>query len=223
MRDSFQQPGVGEAVKLLVVEDHALVREGLVGALRRMSSNVEVLEARDAESALRLIEQNDDLDLLLLDLMLPGINGFSLLGVLRKRFPTLPVVVVSALEDHDSLRRAFRHGASGFVPKSSSIADLEAVVRTVLEGGVYMPGPLGKSGPAAGGRGMTLAERFGLTVAQNRVLELVAQGKSNREIGELLGLAEGTVKVHMSAIFRALGVQSRAQAMVIINRHRGKL
>jgi DNA-binding NarL/FixJ family response regulator len=214
-------------LKLLVVEDHALVREGLAQTLRRLEDGVDVMEARDAESALKMIEQAPEVDLLLLDLMLPGINGFSFLGVLRKRFPAVPVVVVSALEDDDSVQRALRHGASGFVPKTRSGDELITAVRTVLDGGIYSPTRdatrSGRPGalPRQGLAGVT--ENFGLTAAQSRVLELMAQGKSNREIGELLGLAEGTVKIHVSAIFKALNVNSRAQALVVIARQGLKL
>ena len=147
--------------------------------------------------------------------MLPGANGFALLGVLAKRHPDLPAIVVSAMDDDASVRRALAAGASGFVSKASSGEVLALAVREVLEGG--MPTPRA-SPPGRGGRSRSAAERYGLTSAQNRVAELLATGGSNREIAAKLGLTEGTVKVHMTAIYRALGVSSRSQALVLLSR-----
>lgn len=212
--------------KLLVVEDHALVREGLVRTLAQLGADASVVETKDAESALQVLESDDEFDLVLLDLMLPGINGMALLAVLRRRFPALPVVIISALDDPDTIARAMRQGASGFVTKTSSSEVLLDALRQVLDGGVYVPPKAlsargGKGGEVA--RSRSLEERFGLTAGQMRVLELLMQGKSNREIAELLGLSEGTVKVHVSRIFKALNVSSRAQAMVALSRYRVKV
>lgn len=207
--------------KLLVVEDHTLVREGLVAALRRLRRGVEVLQARDAESAMRSLEDDAEVDLVLLDLMLPGMDGFTFLGVLRKRYPALPVVVVSALGDGATIRRVARLGASGFVHKSSSSEELLDGVRAVLDGSVHFPEPtpvLASVAPVRPAHDRDVAQQFGLTTAQTRVLGLMSSGKSNREIGDLLGLTEGTVKIHLSAIYRALNVSSRAQAMVVMSR-----
>jgi DNA-binding NarL/FixJ family response regulator len=139
---------------------------------------------------------------------------------MAKRFPDVPAIVVSAMDDEASVRRAIKGGASGFVSKASSGEELLRAVRMVLGGGVHTP-----EMPATNGRrtGAPASERFGLTAAQSRVLELLAQGRTNREIAELLGLSEGTVKVHMSAIFRALNVSNRAQALVVISRHGTRL
>jgi len=213
---------LGEAcrlTKILIVEDHALVREAMAQTLARLDAGTECVEARDADEALRCLEHSHDWDLAVVDLMLPGLNGFSLLGVLAKRFPDVPAVVVSALDDAASVRRAMKAGASGFVSKSSSGDELLQAVRIVLDGGVSTPDV------ASGERGsrarQPLDERFGLTNGQMRVTELLAQGKTNREIADLLGLSEGTVKVHMSAIFRALNVKNRAQALLVISGRRG--
>lgn len=175
---------------------------------------MECVEARGSEEALAQLEASADWDLAVVDLMLPGLNGFSLLGVMAKRFPDVPAMVVSGLDDAVSVRRALKAGASGFVPKSSSGDELRRAVRTVLDGGVYVPSGVGTGTPRSG----PPSERFGLTNAQARVLELLAQGKTNREIADLLGLSEGTVKVHMSAILRALNVRNRAQALLVISR-----
>ncbi len=210
-------------LKLLVVEDHALVREGLLQTLRGIEEQVETVGAADAEEALKLLEAGDDYDLILLDLMLPGTNGMGLLGVLRKRFPAIPVVILSAMDDPDTVSRAMKNGASGFVPKSSSSETLIDGLRQVLEGEIYLPPKL-REREAAGGRGgRSVVDRFGLTPGQVRVLELLTQGKTNRQIGDLLGLTEGTVKIHVSAIFKALNVTNRAQALLTVSRHRVRL
>lgn len=207
--------------RILIVEDHALVREALAQTLARLEDGVECVEAKGSEEALARLEQSADWDLAVIDLMLPDLNGFSLLGVLARRFPDVPAIVVSALDDSATVRRAMKAGASGFVSKASSGEVLRNAVRCVLDGGIYAPNvePEGNHKRV----GAPVSERFGLTAGQTRVMELLAQGKTNREIAELLGLSEGTVKVHMSAIFRALNVSSRAQALIVIARHGPRL
>ncbi len=202
--------------RILIVEDHALVREAMAQTLARLEPDLQCVEARGSEEALSRLEEGGDWDLAVVDLMLPDLNGFSLLGVLAKRFPDVPTVVVSALDDPTSVRRAMKAGASGFVSKTRSGDELRRAVRIVLDGGVYTP----ESGSQAPVHkpGAPLSDRFGLTAAQSRVVELLGQGKTNREIADLLGLSEGTVKVHMSAIFRALNVKNRAQALVVMAR-----
>ncbi|NMG64599.1 response regulator [Azoarcus indigens] len=207
--------------KILIVEDHALVREAMAQSLGRLEPGIECVEAKGADEALAQLEKGSDWDLAIIDLMLPDMNGFSLLAVLAKRFPDVPAIVVSAMDDEASVRRAIKGGASGFVSKASSGETLLQAVRVVLDGGVHTPDA--GSGAAGKRSGAPVSERFGLTAAQTRVLELLAQGKTNREIADLLGLSEGTVKVHMSAIFRALGVSNRAQALVVIARHGARL
>lgn len=204
-----------------------MVREGLQQLLRKLGPDVVQYEAQDAESALLLLETEGEFDLVLLDIMLPGTNGLSLLGILRKRFPALPVVVLSALDDIDTIHRAMRLGAAGYVTKSGSGESLLAALGKVLEGEVYLPPHLhDKLAASLGsglGRGRTLADRYGLTEGQMRVVEMLREGKANREIADLLGLTEGTVKVHVSRILRKLGVSSRAEAIALFQRHRGKL
>jgi DNA-binding NarL/FixJ family response regulator len=204
--------------RILIVEDHTLVREAVAQTLRHLGEGVECIEARCADDALSRLGDGGEWDLAVIDLMLPDMSGFSLLAVLAKRFPDVPALVVSALDDHTSVQRALKGGASGFVPKSCSGEEMLKAVRTVLEGGVYTP----VTAEVEGGRrrgGVPVQERFGLTAAQTRVMELLGQGKTNREIADLLGLSEGTIKVHMSAIFRALNVSNRAQALVVMARH----
>ena len=204
---------VTAVLKLLVVDDHALVREGLMQTLNQLADQVTCAGAQDADDALRRL-QTEDYDLVLLDLMLPGINGMAFLGVLRKRFPSLPVVILSALDDPDTVARAMRQGASGFVPKYSSSEDLLDALRQVLSGEIFLPPQLQEPH----GSSRSLGERYGITAGQMRVLELLGQGKTNREIADLLGLTEGTVKIHVSAIFKALKVSNRGQALLVVNK-----
>lgn len=204
-------------MRILVIEDHALVREGLMLALKALEekdSPAEILGARDADEATRLLEANDDFDLLLLDLMLPGTGGMAFLGVIRKRHPHIPVVILSAMDDADTVMKAIRQGAAGFVSKASPTDTLLGALREVLAGEIWLPSEYRElSGRRR--RAKTVAERFGLTKSQARVLELLAEGKTNREIGELLNVTEGTVKIHVSAIFKALGVGNRSQALLV--------
>lgn len=204
-------------MRILVIEDHALVREGLILALQALDEEgapAEVLGAKDAEEATQLLEQNDDFDLVVLDLMLPGTGGMAFLGVIRKRFPHIPVVVLSALDDADTVMKAIRQGAAGFVSKASPTSTLLGALREVLAGEIWLPPEYREQGGKRR-RAKTVAERYGLTKSQARVLELLAEGKTNREIAELLQVTEGTVKIHVSAIFKALNVSNRSQALLV--------
>jgi DNA-binding NarL/FixJ family response regulator len=211
---------------LLIVEDHALVREGIAQTLARLGSDWSVIEAPDATKALALMDGGPDFDLVVTDLMLPGMNGFSLLAMLRERDPSLPVVVVSALCDKATVSRAMRQGASGFVSKADSGDQLVQAVRTVLDGGLYTPPERRVQAPRMGRTSAVVAPSsaadYGLTQAQGRVLALLAEGRSNREIAESLGLAEGTVKVHVTSIFKVLKVGSRAQVLIALAQNRPK-
>lgn len=204
-----------------------MVREGLQQILRKLGPNVVQYEAQDAESALLLLETEKEFDLVLLDIMLPGTNGLSLLGILRKRFPAVPVVVLSALDDVDTVNRAMRLGAAGYVTKSGSGEILLEALKRVLEGEIFLPphlhDKLSVTLSSGLGRGRSLSDRYGLTEGQMRVAEMIREGKSNRDIAEMLGLTEGTVKVHVSKILRKLGVTSRAEAIALFQRHRGRI
>lgn len=205
--------GLLQMTRVLIVEDHALVREAMAQTLVRLEPGLSCSEARSSEEALSLLAEGGDWDLAVIDLMLPDMPGFSLLGVLAKRFPDVPTIVVSALDDEATMRRAMKVGASGFVSKSCSGDELRHAVRTVLDGGVFFaPQEAMKTGSRQTPR------RQRLTAAQARVAELLGQGKTNREIAELLGLSEGTIKVHMSAIFRAMEVRNRAEAVIALAR-----
>lgn len=209
-------------LRLLVVEDHAFVREGLLATLNNLGPNTETIGVPDANAAIGVLE-SQDVDMLILDLMLPGTKGQTFLPLVRRRFPTVPVVVLSALDDPDTVSKVMKAGASGFVSKAGSSAELLGALRAVLSGDIYLPAKLQElatRSEAAQADGKPLAQRFGLTAAQARVLDLLAEGRSNRQIGELLGLTEGTVKIHVSAIMKAMGVSNRAEAALLANRKR---
>ena len=212
-------------IKLLVVEDHALVREGLVQTLRQLEAGVRVFEVADSNEANTLLEDGQEFDLMLLDLGLPGLDGMSYLSSLRKRFPEMPVVILSAYDDVHTVSKAMKFGAAGFVPKAYSSDRLLDALREVLAGRVFTPDVLSASSNSSREPigGYADPAEFGLTARQAEVLGLMARGKSNRQIAELLGLSEGTVKIHLTAIFKVLGVSSRTQAMVVIARQGIKL
>jgi DNA-binding NarL/FixJ family response regulator len=212
-------------MKILVVDDHPLILEALKQLLRDLDPDIEVLEARDAPGALQQATEHPALSLVLLDLTLPGQNGFELLQVLRRDYPQLPVVVLSASEDYETVMRAINDGAMGFIPKTAKTELLIPALRLVFSGGVYLPpsafsganGTGGARGADAGAPSRTPRD-VGLTERQAEVLALLVQGKSNKLICRALDLAEGTVKIHVTAILRALGVSNRTEAVVAVSR-----
>src|SRR5215471_8947010 len=213
-------------LKVLVIDDHPLVQEGVSAALESLADKVTVMAARDAEQGLSMAAENPDLDLVLLDLALPGMSGFNLIGKLHERLPSLPVVVLSALEEPENVRHAINAGAMGFVPKSAATRVLIEVLQQVLEGNVTVPLALQSVGqpvshalpgsnnaPAGNEPDVAL-----LTLRQLEVLSRVCQGKTNKQIATELGLSEKTVKAHVTAIFKVLGVVNRTQAVLVARR-----
>jgi len=202
-------------MKILVADDHALIREALRLLLQELDSDTTVIEAVDGESARRLVAAHPELDLALLDLRLPGVSGLDLLGELRSGYPDLPIVVLSGVEDAATMRAALDRGAMGFIPKSSSNRVMLGALRLVLSGGRYLPSELLTAAVTATPESFS---KIKLTERQRDVLRLMVQGQSNKQICRELGLAEPTVKIHVTAILRALNVTSRAQAIVAVNR-----
>ena len=214
-------------LKVLVIDDHPLVQEGVSAALESLADDVTVMSARDGEQGLATAAENPDLDLVLLDLALPGMSGFNLIGKLHERLPSLPVVVLSALEEPENVRHAINAGAMGFVPKSAATRVLIEVLQQVLEGNVTVPLALQSSGPPVshalpGATGdspsATEPDVALLTLRQLEVLSRVCQGKTNKQIATELGLSEKTVKAHVTAIFKVLGVVNRTQAVLVARR-----
>ena len=214
-------------LKVLVIDDHPLVQEGVSAALDSLADAVTVMAARDAEQGLATAAEHPDLDLVLLDLALPGMSGFNLIGKLHERLPSLPVVVLSALEEPENVRHAINAGAMGFVPKSAATRVLLDVLQQVLEGNVTVPLALQSSGPpishalpgaSAESQPGTEPDVALLTLRQLEVLSRVCQGKTNKQIATELGLSEKTVKAHVTAIFKVLGVVNRTQAVLVARR-----
>lgn len=205
-------------MKILIADDHALFREGLRYVLARLGDDeVEVFQAKDGAEALALVAGHPDLDLILLDLAMPGMDGFAGLRALRARIPSVPVVILAASEEPADIRLALDGGAMGFIPKSSTSEVMLTALRLVLAGGVYLPPAfLERSRTGKGGivSATPTLEKLGLTARQFDVLRLLGQGKSNKEIAQALALAEGTVKLHVSAILKALDAVNRTQAVV---------
>ncbi len=213
-------------MKVLLIDDHALFRAGLKLLLESMDDGYTVLEAADSHSAFDLIKRTPGLELILLDLALPGMPGLEALSLLRKHHPTLPVVVISASDDPPSVLDAINRGAMGFIPKSSDGIQLKNALRLVLAKSVYVPlsalaAPLGASGappkPAIEGRGNALRD-LGMSAREIEVLALVVQGLPNKLIARQLGIAEPTVKSHVAAGLRALNVDNRTQAVLAVAR-----
>jgi DNA-binding NarL/FixJ family response regulator len=205
-------------MKILLVDDHALIRDALRSVVKELIGDPIVLEAPDCRQAMRLIEAHPDLHLILLDLNLPDRDGFAMLADLRKRYATISLVVLSAVHDRESVIRALDLGALGFIPKSAPRDVMVNALRLIFGGGVYIPPEaLARSEPkeqqpAAERRGSPAD--LGFTERQMEVLALMMQGKSNKAISRILDVAEPTVKHHVTAILKALKVANRTEAVV---------
>ncbi len=200
-------------MKLLIIDDHPVLRDGLASLLKQAGPDTVVVEAPDAREGVSMAERQTDLDLVILDLSMPGMPGFEALSELGRKRPDLPVIVLSSSEDPKDVRKALASGALGYVPKSASKHVLLSAIRLVLNGDLYVP-PLileqvvGEAPQPVSETGNPGA----LTARQIEVLALISEGKPNKTIASELTLSEKTVKAHISAIFKALNVVNRTQA-----------
>ena len=199
---------------VLIADDHPLFREALKGAVLAVLPDVRVCVADQVGSLLELLVAEPDPELLLLDLNMPGAHGFSALVHVRTTCPTLPVVIVSARDDADTVRRALGHGAAAFIPKSADNEMLSQALHSVLRGERWSPrGAVDTALPK--GESELAATLGSLTPAQFRVFGFVAAGLLNKQIAFELEISEATVKAHMSAVLRKLGVNTRTQAVML--------
>jgi DNA-binding NarL/FixJ family response regulator len=211
-------------MKILVVDDHVLIREALRSVLKELKDDATVFEASDSRQAMALVAEHADLGLILLDLNLPDRDGFSVLAEVRAHNPAISVVVLSGQQDRGSVVKALDLGALGFIPKSGQREVMVSALQLVFAGGIYIPPEIlvRTDSPSATQsaqkrlhQGATPAE-LGLTGRQLDVLALMMQGKSNKAICRVLDLAEPTVKNHVTAILKALKVTNRTEAVIAV-------
>lgn len=208
---------MGPTYDILIADDHPLFRSALRQALSAgLEGSVELTEAGSISELQSLLDKRSDWDLVLLDLNMPGAYGFSGLVLLRSQYPQIPVVVISAQEEAGVYRRARDFGASGFIPKSSTLSGIQEAVREVLEGGVSWPEAVGDGGPLSDEEHVISAQLASLTPQQFRVLTMVCDGLLNKQIAYELSVSEATIKAHVTAIFRKLNVRTRTQAALAL-------
>ncbi|MEM1411785.1 MAG: response regulator transcription factor [Pseudomonadota bacterium] len=200
---------------VIVADDHPLFRAAIREALESDQGDATFLEADSLDSLQALVAAHEEVDLVLLDLHMPGVHGFAGLLYLCQRYPSVPVVIISANEDPAVIRRAMEHGAAGFIPKSSSIAEISEAIGAILMGEPWTPVAARGDLPGRNASEQELAERLAeLTPQQYKVLMLMMQGLLNKQIAYELDVSEATVKAHVTAIMSKLGVSNRTQAVV---------
>ncbi len=204
--------------KFVIADDHPLFRGALKQALAGMAEDIEILEAGDFDITKSIVAGNEDLDLVLLDLTMPGASGLSGLIALRGIHHSVPMVVVSAHDDPVTIRRALELGASGFISKSASMEEIRGAIETVLGGGVVSPGNVELGAERDPEVSDLIRRLLSLTPQQTRVLGMLAEGLLNKQIAYELNVSEATIKAHVSAILQKLGVDSRTQAVITLAR-----
>jgi DNA-binding NarL/FixJ family response regulator len=203
------------AFRLVIADDHPLFRDALRLAVSQTVADGEITEAESFDDLLVRLRAAPDVDLVLLDLNMPGMNGFSGLLYLRAEFAAVPVVIVSANEKLRVVRRALDLGAVGYIPKSSAASEIRAALRALLAGETWLPASLGQR-DAGGEDDAALAALLNrLTPQQSRVLMLLSEGLLNKQIAHAMRVSEATVKAHVSAILQKLGVDNRTQAVIV--------
>ena len=207
-----------QADKVIVADDHPLFRTAIKEALKANQGETTFLEANSFETLQGLVDENRDVDLVLLDLHMPGVSGFAGLVYLCKRYPSVPVVIISATEDPLVIKRALEHGAAGFIPKSSSLETIINAIDQILMGEIWAPVSVQSNLPGNNVSELQLAERMAqLTPQQFKVLMMMSQGLLNKQIAYELTVSEATIKAHVTAIMSKLGVSNRTQAVMAAN------
>ena len=211
-------PERASSMKILLVDDHVLIRDALRGVLAELQREAQILDAADSGSAFDAIETNPDVQMIVLDLNLPDRGGFDVLAEVRERYPAIGVVVLSGNQDRASVHAALDLGALGFIPKSAQREVMLSAFNLIFAGGIYIPPQILERSPSSPGTAPRNARQraadLGLTERQMAVLALMMQGKSNKVICRDLDLAEPTVKNHVTAILKALKAKNRTEAVI---------
>jgi DNA-binding NarL/FixJ family response regulator len=211
-------------MKVLIADDHALIREALHAVLKELKRETVIFEASNSRQAIRIVEEHPDLSLILLDINLPDRDGFSVLGELRERYATIAIIVLSAVDDQDTVKRAFKLGALGFIPKTTEREVMLNAIQLVLSGGIYIPSEIldreQTTSPRPANKLSTreLLSDLGLTGRQIEVLALLMQGKSNKVIANTLNMGVPTVKNQITVVLKALKVTSRTEAVIKVGK-----
>jgi DNA-binding NarL/FixJ family response regulator len=212
--------GIGTYMKILIIDDHVLIREALHRVLRELKADVTVDEAATSRQALDRIRSGADYELILLDLTLPDLDGFELMSIIAEHHGLVPIVVLSASNDRDTVARAMDLGAVGFIPKAAPREVMISAFNLIFAGGIYIPPEILRRAPSVPKTSVPMptklvsAAELGLTERQMEVLALMMHGKSNKAICRELHLAEPTVKNHVTAILKALKATNRTEAVI---------
>ena len=202
------------AARIIIADDHPLFRGALRQALAGVVADASIVEAGSFADMCAALNADAFADLVLLDLAMPGVQGFSGLMYLRAQHPDIPVVIVSANDDPSVIRRCIDFGAAGFIPKALDAEDMRTAIRTVLAGGNWTPADIDLAAPVDRETGELVKRLASLTPQQVRVLMMLSEGLLNKQIAYELGVSEATIKAHVSAILQKLGVESRTQAVI---------
>jgi DNA-binding NarL/FixJ family response regulator len=204
-------------INVIIADDHPLFRSALKGTLQAQFSQTKLLEAEDIASLQTTVERHPNTHLILLDLHMPGAEGFSALVFLIAHYPHIPVMIVSAHEEAEIIQRAIQHGASGFLPKSSSVEEMTQAINTVLGGGIWTPKTLETASTQSIDEAKIAKALGTLTPQQFRVASMVSQGMLNKQIAYELNVTEATIKAHMTEILRKLELNSRTQVVKVMS------
>ncbi len=204
------------STRIIIADDHPLFRNALCQAVKQVVRDASITECDSIGSLETLLTGMSDIDLILLDLRMPGANGFSGLVLIRREYPDIPVVVISASDEPLIMQRAIEYGASGFIPKSSDLGQIATALETVMGGSLWLPAPVHQQTTSL--EEHEFAQRLKtLTPQQLRVFMMLTKGLLNKQIAGEVNVSEATVRTHMTAIFRKLGVRNRTQAVLAAN------
>lgn len=212
-------------MKVLIVDDHALIREALHAVLKQLKREAVIFEASNSRQAMHIVEEHPDISLILLDINLPDRDGFSVLRELRDRYATIAIIILSSSDDQDTVKRAFKLGALGFIPKTTEREVMLNAIKLVFSGGTYVPSEILEetTSPRLANKLVKrdLLKGLGLTDRQIEVLALLMKGNSNKVIAKTLNMAVPTVKNHITVVLKALNVTSRTEAVMKLGKWAG--